>query len=767
MAKADRAFPAARRVKATRPPKTVSKAEHIKIEEILGGKKHYADSTGVKIRAKGPAKAKKRLSVPGRGVRSNNVGRGRAAAVRHRNHKTKSFMQRAIVKVSYSAMRGSNKSGAWKAHARYLQREGTEREDGLGGQGFDAESEGVDLVNLVDAWAQAGDERMFKFVLSPERGDAVDLKKVTRAFMEAVENDLDTKLQWGAVDHYNTDNPHVHIVVRGIDENGKPLQIAPLWIKNRARQIASEVMTAELGYRSEQDVKQSMERAVTGMFVTPMDRAIRSRMDQSSDGQTVSYAKAADNVPDQEKRAFEIRRLKYLETCGVATYQDHMTWQVSPNFEKIIRQNQILHDRTKSLHHMKELLTEPNAALQYRPKLELNEWVMGRVIGGGFDENRDRPFFAVEGIDHKLHMLDASPALEKMRVDGRIKNGDLIALRKVEKDITRKAKDGTETTDKIQTFTLYRWGLVDRKTVPESAVWLAASWEMENNSAGLQAPTTGPEGFAKAFHDLAGRTLQGHQPASPEAAFREFELTRARELSMTGNPVSWARDPEGKRGDVHDLVGRVLWKGQTAVLMQGIDNGHYLVNSAEFGGMTPRVGTDVWIRARNPKMERSRFDDRLAGYIARKGQFNAADYQRSMELDMQVAKKNGREISISPEQLTKMAVRRLGTWERVGVHPDQCVNLKQQEILDKLDEGFAKAKAKAEKRLPWGKIEDKHLADGKYMRRIVAATEKVQTRANLKVARAIEKARAEQLAKKQNRQRELNLDTSRSEGAGR
>jgi hypothetical protein len=30
-----------------------------------------------------------------------------------------------------------------------------------------------------------------------------------------MERDLGTKLDWIGVDHYNTDNPHLHILVRG------------------------------------------------------------------------------------------------------------------------------------------------------------------------------------------------------------------------------------------------------------------------------------------------------------------------------------------------------------------------------------------------------------------------------------------------------------------------------------------------------------------------------------------------------------------------
>jgi type IV secretory pathway VirD2 relaxase len=45
--------------------------------------------------------------------------------------------------------------------------------------------------------------------------------------MRQVEKDLAVRLRWGAVNHYNTDNPHVHIVVRGVDQAGHEVWIDP------------------------------------------------------------------------------------------------------------------------------------------------------------------------------------------------------------------------------------------------------------------------------------------------------------------------------------------------------------------------------------------------------------------------------------------------------------------------------------------------------------------------------------------------------------
>jgi type IV secretory pathway VirD2 relaxase len=40
------------------------------------------------------------------------------------------------------------------------------------------------------------------------------------------ERDLDTKLDWIAADHWNSDNPHVHVLIRGRAEDGTDLVIS-------------------------------------------------------------------------------------------------------------------------------------------------------------------------------------------------------------------------------------------------------------------------------------------------------------------------------------------------------------------------------------------------------------------------------------------------------------------------------------------------------------------------------------------------------------
>lgn len=44
--------------------------------------------------------------------------------------------------------------------------------------------------------------------------------------MAQAERDLGTELDWIAVDHWNTDNPHIHVLVRGKADDGKDLVIS-------------------------------------------------------------------------------------------------------------------------------------------------------------------------------------------------------------------------------------------------------------------------------------------------------------------------------------------------------------------------------------------------------------------------------------------------------------------------------------------------------------------------------------------------------------
>src|SRR3546814_10617527 len=79
---------------------------------------------------------------------------------------------------------------------------------------FGPETEAADAKAFAERTQD--DRHHFRFIVSPEDAPEMsDLKTFARELMGQMEKDLGTKLDWVGVDHWNTDNPHVHIILRG------------------------------------------------------------------------------------------------------------------------------------------------------------------------------------------------------------------------------------------------------------------------------------------------------------------------------------------------------------------------------------------------------------------------------------------------------------------------------------------------------------------------------------------------------------------------
>ena len=120
----------------------------------------------------------------------------------------KRFNQRCAVRITYTK---SKVAGQWRAHGRYIARESAARD---GAAGFDGGNTEIEPAQALDRWQKQGDARLWKFIVSPEFGDRVDLQQLTRDVMQKMENDLGTRLEWVAVSHFNTEHTHTHIALR-------------------------------------------------------------------------------------------------------------------------------------------------------------------------------------------------------------------------------------------------------------------------------------------------------------------------------------------------------------------------------------------------------------------------------------------------------------------------------------------------------------------------------------------------------------------------
>ena len=202
-------------------------------------------------------------------------GRGRSAALAL---SLRSPSRRVVIKARVVRHRGSRfRSAPLAKHVTYLKREGVTR-DGADARMFDARSERADERAFADRCED--DRHHFRFIVSPEdAAEMADLRAFTRELMIDAERDLGTKLDWVAVDHWNTDNPHIHVLVRGRADDGRDLVISRDYISRGFRARAEERVTLELGPRSEQEIRSALEREVEAERWTGLDgRSVTLRM---------------------------------------------------------------------------------------------------------------------------------------------------------------------------------------------------------------------------------------------------------------------------------------------------------------------------------------------------------------------------------------------------------------------------------------------------------------------------------------------------------
>lgn len=365
----------------------------------------------------------------------------------YRRPRSHIYYQNSIVKVSYLKNEYDNQ---WKAHGRYLQREGAQVEGKIG-LGFDREHEEVDIYELVDQWQEAGDVRMFKIIVSPELGDRMDLRKHTRLLMEKIEQDYGARLEWAAIDHYtSTDNPHVHIVLRGRDGNGKEIRFSRNYIRNGIRQRSREVATLQLGARQVKDVLKRREMAVRKNYITELDRDIVRLKDHEN--RITFLNRLPKNRIEYLRRLHVIARLQYLETLGFAEKTGPITWQVSEDMMKGLKAIQIAGDIIKRKASHISAITEPSLPLS-RTFLNPGQTLAGRVVGSGLhDENYDHRYMLIEGLDGKIHYIHPSKSMIIHRDAWDIRNDDIIHL-----EVRSFFKEGKD----IHYLKFTNWGTLD------------------------------------------------------------------------------------------------------------------------------------------------------------------------------------------------------------------------------------------------------------------------------------------------------------------
>lgn len=338
------------------------------------------------------------LGIPARGRRfdGSRIGRGSALGRLLGSHDRHGSVRgrRVIVKARLVRL-GSTGLGAAHSHLRYIQRDGVER-DGSPGMPYsaeDGEADGREFLSRCE-----GDRHQFRFIVSAEDGDQYeDLKPLVRRLMTQMENDLGTRLDWVAVDHLDTAHPHTHIMLRGRDELGQNLVISREYLSGGMRERLAELVTLDLGPRTDLEIEDRLRRDVGAERLTATDRALVRDMDP--DGSLAAGHR------DPIRHALRAGRLRKLAALGLAEHVGGDRWRLDERLEERLRalgeQGDIVRTMQRALGAAR---LERGASDRMLHQAGLEDPIVGRVVARGLlDELSDRHYLIVDGIDGRAH----------------------------------------------------------------------------------------------------------------------------------------------------------------------------------------------------------------------------------------------------------------------------------------------------------------------------------------------------------------------------
>ena len=363
----------------------------------------------------------------GKGTRGGNPARGRrAAATRNRGLSARRVIVKArVIKNSPS---GRKVAGL---HIKYIQRDGVGKDEEKG-RLFSKKGQEIladDLTKTI-----TGEKHQFRFIISPEDGHDIDLEKFTKDLMNQAEIDTGQKLIWGAASHYNTDNPHIHIVVRGIDEFGDQVWLDREYISRGLRNRASEIITRELGCRTEIEIDQALTNEITKERYTVLDR----QLDHRTINNQVIFADYDMNDPGRFTDSRLMSRVEKLKEVGLVKDLAPRKFEFVEGWQYKLKAMGQRGDIIKNIHAELGRSDTGNYHVHGKNDDFKIEGIVSRK--GLADELSDRQFMIVENERGEIHYLEADNKTQDTISE--IQEGVIVKL-ETEKESWLKPSDKT------------------------------------------------------------------------------------------------------------------------------------------------------------------------------------------------------------------------------------------------------------------------------------------------------------------------------------
>ena len=322
------------------------------------------------------------------------------------------FHRRVTVKASFKRMDAAGVSKL-RRHLDYIERDGTDRN---GGPAPLYSGDGADVNKDAFVERAKDDRHHFRFIVSPEdAGELKSLTDFTRDLVRQMERDLGTKLDWVAANHYDTGQPHTHLIIRGRRDDGRDLVIPREYIARGLRKRAQELAELELGPVPEIEGRRRLARMVMQERFTSVDRAM--------------FRKAQDGVVDLAAtaprgklwmRQLEKRRLAHLATLGLTEPLGKGRWRLGENAEATLRRMGERGDIIKAMHRAMSDASVKRAidgGAVFDPTTAENP-VTGAVIARGVaDDVNDRAYLVIDSVEGRPRYVEIGSAdnLENFR----------------------------------------------------------------------------------------------------------------------------------------------------------------------------------------------------------------------------------------------------------------------------------------------------------------------------------------------------------------
>ncbi len=334
--------------------------------------------------------------------------------------------QRVVVKARYVKHKaGSMKAGGGAAslrdHLKYISRDAAGK-DGEKAVLFNEQDEGLDRKGFLELCQD--DRHHWRFIVSPESGHQIeDFHGYVRSVMKLVEKDLQTSLTWTAAVHYDTDDVHAHVIVRGVNDRGEDLVIGQDYVKEGFRRRAQEVATELLGERSLDEIRKSQEKEVEALRVTSLDRFMEK---QAGEDRVLDVRGKTNFGKSIFYEGLLKGRLRFLAASGLAVEQPPGVYMLKEDYQDDLRAIAQKNEAVKRLYPKIQDQARLDALSVYALKDGQGPTVSGRIVDKGImDELYDRKYVVVEDMDAKLHFVAVGDA----RSYDKAEKGSLVTVK--------------------------------------------------------------------------------------------------------------------------------------------------------------------------------------------------------------------------------------------------------------------------------------------------------------------------------------------------